>query len=78
MRPKLSRLVSCLLGAACAAGSLSAQQSPELKEVIDRLDRLEAQNRDLMAEIRALRQQLASGQPSPGAPAILPMATRMR
>jgi hypothetical protein len=44
---------------------LSAQQPPELKDVVDRLDRLEAQNRDLMAEIRALRQQLAAGQPTP-------------
>jgi hypothetical protein len=60
MRPKLS----CLLVAACAAGSLSAQQPPELKTVIERLDRLEAQNRDLMAEIRALRLQLAAGQPT--------------
>jgi hypothetical protein len=60
------RKLSCLLLTACAAGSLSAQQSPELKQVIDRLDRLEAQNRDLMAEIRALRLQLAAGQP-PGA-----------
>jgi len=54
MRPK----VLCVFLASCAAGSLSAQQ-PELKQVIDRLDRLEAQNRDLMAEIRALRLQLA-------------------
>jgi hypothetical protein len=55
--PKLS----CLLLAACAAGTLSAQQPPDLKQVIDRLDRLEAQNQELMAEIRALREQLAAG-----------------
>jgi len=67
MHPKLSwhPKLSCLLLAACAAGSLSAQQPPELKAVIDRLDRLEAQNRELMAEIRALRQQLGSGQSAP-------------
>jgi hypothetical protein len=59
------RKLSCLLMAACAAGSLSAQQQPELKQVIDRLDRLEAQNRELMTEIRALRQQLAASQPAP-------------
>src|SRR5580704_10185992 len=64
-RPELS----FLLLAACASGSLMAQQTPELKQVIDRLDRLEAQNRDLMAEIRALRLQLAAGEPSPGAAA---------
>jgi hypothetical protein len=61
---KLSCLVSCQLLAACAAGSLSAQQPPELKQVIDRLDRLEAQNRELMAEIRALREQLAAAPPA--------------
>src|SRR5438046_10753662 len=64
--PKPSgRKLSCLILAACAARSLSAQQPVELKQVSDRLDRLEAQNRDLMAEIRALRLQLAAGQPSP-------------
>src|ERR1700693_4921063 len=61
---KLSCLVSWQLLAACAAGSLSAQQPPELKQVIDRLDRLEAQNRELMAEIRALREQLATAPPA--------------
>jgi hypothetical protein len=50
--------------AACAAGSLSAQQ-PELKQVIERLDRLESQNRDLMAEIKALRLELAASQHAP-------------
>jgi hypothetical protein len=59
------RKLSCLLLAACAARSLSAQQPPELQQVIERLDRLEAQNRDLMVEIRALRQQLAAGQSTP-------------
>jgi hypothetical protein len=59
------RKLSCLLFAACAARSLSAQQPPELQQVIERLDRLEAQNRDLMEEIRALRLQLAATQTSP-------------
>jgi len=58
------RKLSCVLLVAFAARSLSAQQAPELKAVVDRLDRLEAQNRELMAEIRALRQQLAAAQPS--------------
>ena len=58
------RKLSCLLMAACAARSLSAQQPPDLQQVIQRLDRLEAQNRDLMEEIRALRLQLAAGQPT--------------
>jgi len=68
MHPKLS----CLLLAACA-GSLSAQQPPDLKAVVDRLDRLEAQNRELMTEIQALRQQLAASQPAP-APESAPQA----
>src|SRR5438552_2622546 len=64
----MQRKLSCLLLA--AAGSLSAQQPPDLKtvglqDVVTRLDRLEAQNRELMAEIRALRSQLAAGQPAP-------------
>ena len=59
------RKLSCVLLAACAARSLMAQQPTDLKTVIDRLDRLEAQNRDLMEEIRALRLQLAAGQPTP-------------
>jgi len=54
------RKLSCLLLAACAAGSLNAQESPDLKQVVDRLDRLETQNRELMAEIKALREQLAA------------------
>ena len=53
MRLKLS----CFL---FAAGSLSAQQQPDLRQVVERLDRLEAQNRELMTEILALRQQLAA------------------
>ncbi|MGZ7030295.1 MAG: hypothetical protein ACXVG9_13305, partial [Terriglobales bacterium] len=56
------RKLSCLLLAACAARSLMAQQPTDLKDVVERLDRLEAQNRDLMAEIRALRLQLAASQ----------------
>lgn len=65
MRPRFL----CLVLGACAAGSLSAQQ-PDLKQVIDRLDRLEAQNRELMEEIRALRLQLSGAQPpqAEGAP----------
>ncbi|HEV8416725.1 MAG TPA: hypothetical protein VGQ49_24235 [Bryobacteraceae bacterium] len=59
------RKLSCLLLAACAAGSLNAQDSPDLKQVVDRLDRLEIQNRELMAEIKALREQLAANQQSP-------------
>jgi hypothetical protein len=37
-----------------------AQQQPELQEILQRLDRLETQNRELLDELRALHQQLAS------------------
>lgn len=60
----MCRKLSCLLWVACAAGSLRAQQPSDLKAIVDRLDQLEAQNRELMTEIRALRMQLAAGQPA--------------
>ena len=44
------------------ASVLQAQPSPELKLVMDRLDRLEAQNRELLQEVKALQQQLATAQ----------------
>src|SRR5580700_99773 len=43
-------------------------QPADLQKVLQRLDRLEEQNRELMTELRALRQQLAS-QPPPAAKA---------
>jgi len=63
-------------------------QSPELKEVLSRLDRLENQNRELIDELRALRQQLGAAQPGtppgngdtaaapPGAPPLTQGATQ--
>lgn len=45
-----------------------AQTSPEMQQVLDRLDRLEAQNRDLLTEVRSLRQELeAAKQPAAAA-----------
>jgi len=41
------------------AASLVQAQTPDLQMVLQRLDRLEAQNQELMSEVRALRQQLA-------------------
>ncbi len=42
-------------------GCANAQQSsPELREILDRLGRLEEQNRDLMQEVRSLREQLGA------------------
>ena len=75
-KPSVRPRFSCLLLAACAAGCLNAQQAPELRQVIERLDRLEAQNRELMTEILALRQQLAAVQPAP-AESVDPAATEV-
>ena len=36
-----------------------AQSSPELKLILDRLERLETENRNLAAEVRALRTELS-------------------
>lgn len=44
------------------ASALHGQGSPELKLVMDRLDRLEAQNQELLQEVRSLKQQLAASQ----------------
>ena len=45
------------------------QQKPEMQQIIDRLDRLEKDNRELMDEVRALRKELAAGkEPSPAQP----------
>jgi hypothetical protein len=61
MPNRLIKPVALLL--AVGAAPLSAQ-TPDLQQVLQRLDRLEEQNRELMTELRALRQQLAAAQPS--------------
>jgi len=55
-----------MLASGPLTGALAwAQPSPDLKEVLARLDRLENQNRELMDELRALRQQLGAAELSP-------------
>ncbi|MCU0246865.1 MAG: hypothetical protein MUC42_09830 [Bryobacter sp.] len=53
----------------------TAQTQNQLQLVLDRLQRLEEQNRELMTEVRALRQELhaSRGQPSPPVAAPLPV-----
>ena len=59
-----------LAGAVLLFPPLAQAQQPELRQVMDRLDRLETQNQELLTEIRALRQQLSLSQPpSPAATA---------
>jgi len=55
------RLLSALLLALLvSSAALQAQNSPELSSVLARLDRLEQQNQELLAEIKALRAELTS------------------
>ena len=46
--------------AALAAISACAQSQPELRQIVERLDRLEEQNRALLAEVRELKSALAA------------------
>jgi hypothetical protein len=49
--------------------SAPAQTSDGVRQILDRLDRLEAQNRELMAEVRSLKEELAAAhgnQPATG------------
>src|ERR1035438_259504 len=73
-KPAPSRMFAALLlvGAASLGRAqeapdlpLAAQGQVDLRQVLERLDRLETQNRELMTEIRALRQQLGSPKPIP-------------
>ena len=65
-------LTSCLLFSCALA---NAQNSPDLREILNRLDRLEKDNRSLTDEVRALRKELAelhephAGEASDGQPA---------
>ena len=51
----LGVVLCCLL----APGNLAAQASPEIREIMDRLERLEQQNKALTEEVHQLRQELA-------------------
>lgn len=51
------------------AWSAMAQQNPEeLREILERLDRLEAQNRQLTQEVQSLRERLGAEEAAEGAP----------
>lgn len=51
-----------------AASGVVAQERQDLSDIVRRLERLEDQNRELLTEIRSLRQQLADRAATPGAP----------
>jgi len=54
--------------------SAQSQPTPELKSILDRLDRLEQENRSLSDQVRDLRNQLAAarGEVAPATPAAEP------
>lgn len=68
--PNLARNFFFAIGLAAFGGiSAPAQSSDDLRQVLDRLDRLEAQNRELMGEVRSLKDQLTAvhgSQPASG------------
>jgi len=61
-------LVATLLPA-----TLAAQSHAEFQQVLDRLDRLEKQNRELLQQVTELRQELAATRATPEAAAVPPV-----
>ena len=60
-------LVCGLLAMLPTAHSLCAQGNPEIKQIVERLDRLERENESLRQEVRALREELhPAGSPGLG------------
>src|SRR5579871_6832447 len=55
--------------AAGAGGLMRAQSTPEMREILDRLQRLEQDNRELKGEIQALRTELVSARQTAPVPA---------
>jgi hypothetical protein len=71
MRRKIASFIFCMFPAL-----LVGQQKSDLQQVLDRLDRIEQENKNLAEEVRALREELAASRavaPTPGtAPATVP------
>ena len=72
-RPRVARSGGAARMSACAtlicliAPFVNAQPSPDMQQILQRLDRIEAQNRELMNEVQELRKQLSAAKPV-GAP----------
>ena len=77
MRTHRHRLnLICLLTLALPA---LAQTGPDLRQILERLDRIESENRELREQVRQLREQmLAGGAPSPVSPAAPPLEERVQ
>ena len=54
-------LIVSALAVLLAPGLAMAQTSPEIRQILDRLSRLEEENRALADEVHQLRQELAAG-----------------
>lgn len=70
IRTRLSRFLCA--AALAASGVARAQSSPELREILDRLEKLEQSNRDLTNEVHALRQELAESRNASSAAPVQP------
>lgn len=76
MSRKLASFVFCLFPAL-----LSAQQKSDLQQILDRLDRIEQENKTLTEEVHALRAELAASHaapaPAPAAATAAPIEERV-
>ena len=66
-----NRVLAVLL---CVPFAMAGEDRPDMRAIIERLDRLEEQNRQLMSEIRSLREQLAAS-PSATSSVVSPPAS---
>ena len=57
---KLAPIPVCCLLLVLRPAILPAQQKTDLQQILERMDRLEQENRDLASEVHALRQELAA------------------
>src|SRR5437879_2990129 len=60
-RHRLRLVIALLVPLPCAY----AQPAPELKQILERLDRLEAENRQLREQVRQLQDQISPAAPAP-------------
>src|SRR5262249_6814939 len=74
MRSLRRELISAAICTVVMAPAVWAQSPAELRQVLNRLDRLEAQNQELLSEIKALREQLG-GNSQAASPAGAPAPT---
>ena len=77
MSGDVARMSACATLLCLFASLANAQPSPDMQRILERLDRIEAQNRELLSEVQALRQQLDAVQPTAAAESAAPIAERL-